>query len=673
MEHLFHPLSVWIRHNPEWALLATFLTTFIESCAIIGMVVPSTITLTAIGMLIGAGTVPTVPIFIAAISGGILGDLLSFWIGYRYHNKIRNVWPINRFPKLIIKGEQFFQKHGGKGIFLSRFIGVMRPLMPLIAGIMRVKPKKFLIIESISGTLWAPIYMIPGIIAGAAAAHFAPAQAVRYGIILLIIIAAFWLCYWLTRLMIRLAVTRWNGRFDQYWLRLKQSNSLIFRLLYEHENPVTSRPLTIFTFFTLFLLLTICLLLNVITEAHWLIAVNISINHFFQTLTNTHLISAAILISALLGRYTVILVTACVVSVYLALRKDWHAIYYLLLSLVVAVIAIAILKHTILVLRPNVVISPPQSSSLPSGHVLISMTFYGFIAFLVAHNNKIWIKKTAYSLAAIATVLVALSRLYLNIHWLSDIVCSILIASCILMIMVLFYRCRERTKYYFSRHLLIIIILSQSIIGTWQYLRNAKVLNHNFQLKPISGHINNEMWWRNESSMLPIYRHNRLGHRNQIINLQWQGDFNDIKSYLKSKGWQSAQRFGIKAITAQLMGKDITIISPLPQTYRNELPVLVMVKHQSVKGTYLVLRLWRSGYASSGLPIFVGTIDYHLPLKHILWHKPTDCEQLFQSPLVMLEQDLTRQQIKILKNKPTLRLPHNICVAVDNRIIKVKD
>ncbi len=56
----------------------------------------------------------------AATAGAIIGDGLSFWIGYRYHREILERWPLDRHPDLITRSEAFFARHGDKSVFTSR-------------------------------------------------------------------------------------------------------------------------------------------------------------------------------------------------------------------------------------------------------------------------------------------------------------------------------------------------------------------------------------------------------------------------------------------------------------------------------------------------------------------------------------------------------------------------
>src|SRR3990167_3083545 len=120
MSDIVSPLLQWLNANPEWAGLATFLISAAESVAIIGTIVPGSITMTAIGALAGAGVIPLGPTLMWAILGAIVGDGISYWIGYYFKDRLAYVWPFKKHPTLLITGEKFFHKYGGMSVFIEK-------------------------------------------------------------------------------------------------------------------------------------------------------------------------------------------------------------------------------------------------------------------------------------------------------------------------------------------------------------------------------------------------------------------------------------------------------------------------------------------------------------------------------------------------------------------------
>src|SRR4029453_13008955 len=82
-------------------------------------------------------------LLIAAVLGAVLGDAVSYWLGGRFGHTIARMWPFNRHHDLLPSGMGFFQGEGGKGVFVGRFFGPVRAVIPLAAGIMLMPRRRF--------------------------------------------------------------------------------------------------------------------------------------------------------------------------------------------------------------------------------------------------------------------------------------------------------------------------------------------------------------------------------------------------------------------------------------------------------------------------------------------------------------------------------------------------
>jgi len=672
MTTILKSLVLWLHMHPTWAGVVTFAITLFESLAILGLLLPGSVVLTAIGGLIGSGIIPAVDIFIWAIAGAIIGDGLSYWLGYHYHTVIRKIWPISRFPKLIAKGEAFFHKHGRKSIFIGRFVGALRPVMPLIGGMLRMRPANFFPVDIVSGILWAPIYMLPGILVGAASAHFAPDQALHFILILLLIIFIIWLLFWLSKLITKLLLTQWGRYADYLWKKASTQKSIIYTLLYEHEQPLRSRPLSIACFTIISAIIFLLLLISVLFQATWLHSLNLSTLNFFESLHAIALQHIAIGMSIYLGKINVILGTAILITIYFAIKRDWHAFWHFIALLFLSIAgaeACKLLTHNI---RPQVTITPPTTYSFTSGHVLFSLMLFGFIAFLIAHNNKKWIKKFSYSFVMLIVVLVMLSRLYLNVHWLGDVIGSVLLGGCILSIIVIAYRRKEQHNRYRALPLLIILIVGQALFGSWYYAKHAKILQRNFQLIEAPHYINETDWWGTSHSLLPIYRHNRFAKPIQILNIQWMGSLTSIKASLQQRDWKKPNRFGLRTLKQQLLGKKLMVLPPLTQQLKHHKPILVMIKPLAEKNVYLILHLWNINYHTAIEPIYLGNISYHFPVKHWLWHHQQTCHIIYDAATFQLQKNLRGWNYKSIAFKEKYSLKHHPCVQKKNKILLIR-
>lgn len=168
MEQFVQNVLTWVAENPHWAGLVVLGIAFFESLAIVGLAVPGWLLLLGIGSLIGAGSLNFWIIALFSFAGAALGQLVSYAVGYYFQDRVHQ-WPwVKRHEKLFHQSETFFNKHGFAGILIGQFIGPIRAVISLMAGILDMPPKKFILAILIAAAIWAPLYLIPGTLIGAA-------------------------------------------------------------------------------------------------------------------------------------------------------------------------------------------------------------------------------------------------------------------------------------------------------------------------------------------------------------------------------------------------------------------------------------------------------------------------------------------------------------------------
>ncbi|MBB3229497.1 VTT domain-containing protein [Halomonas stenophila] len=140
----------------------------IESLALVGLLVPGVVLITAAASMAGHQEVAVGTVLAAAFLGAVVGDGLSFWIGYTQRERVTTLWPLSRYPEWLAQGARFFQRHGPLSVLLGRFVGPVRPVVPLIAGMMHMPPRTFTWANLGSALLWAPAYVLPGYLLGRA-------------------------------------------------------------------------------------------------------------------------------------------------------------------------------------------------------------------------------------------------------------------------------------------------------------------------------------------------------------------------------------------------------------------------------------------------------------------------------------------------------------------------
>src|ERR1700690_1952740 len=157
MDDLVQPVLGFIAAHANWAAAIMFVTAFGESFAFVSLLFPGTTLLIAAGTLMPSGTLPYAPVFIGAVLGATLGDTVSYWIGRRFGGGIARLWPFSRYPELLPNGIDFFARHGGKSVFIGRFFGPLRAVIPLAAGLMQMPRGWFWLANIASALVWAPM------------------------------------------------------------------------------------------------------------------------------------------------------------------------------------------------------------------------------------------------------------------------------------------------------------------------------------------------------------------------------------------------------------------------------------------------------------------------------------------------------------------------------------
>ncbi len=124
-----------------------------------------------------------------------------------------------------------------------------------------------------------------------------------------------------------------------------------------------------------------------------------------------------------LGDWPVILTGTLVLLFFFGYRRDRDHIGLLLVTMIGAGILDGVLKLAFHRLRPDPFFGvKPTTYSFPSGHALISFCFYGLIAgMLTFHLEKRWQRAVVWSVAGLIIGLVGMSRIYLGVHWPSDV------------------------------------------------------------------------------------------------------------------------------------------------------------------------------------------------------------------------------------------------------------
>lgn len=162
MQGFIDQTIAFIGTHAGWAGPIILVFAFGESFVVLSLLLPATAVLVAAGTLIQSGTLSPWNVIPWAIAGAVLGDAVSYWLGQKLGPNARNVWPVSRDRTMIARGRLFFRRWGTASIFLGRFLGPLRAVVPLVAGIMRMRQSRFQIANILSAIVWVPAMLAPG-------------------------------------------------------------------------------------------------------------------------------------------------------------------------------------------------------------------------------------------------------------------------------------------------------------------------------------------------------------------------------------------------------------------------------------------------------------------------------------------------------------------------------
>lgn len=398
MEFSLDNLIGWLNSHPHLILFTIALLALLESLAIVGILVPGVALLMAAATAAGSADVDVWQMLLAGFVGAVIGDGVSFLLGYHYHPVIRQIPPFKSHPEWIEKGERFFQRYGLLGIVLGRFIGPIRPVMPLVAGFMEMPPRKFFTINVLSAVAWSPFYLMPGYLVGQSLEGPGALEGRHLGFLLGLFLGGWLLAQFGQRLHAAMHVRR-----IKLQLTLSLGGVFLSLLLVLGFTVQTGALQSLNT-----------------ASAQWLFALRHHwLDDFFIGLT-------------VLGEFSPMVVWAALVTFALLLQRNFYAAGLWVSFTLLGKLLMHGGKYGFAVARPELVTQPPDSFAYPSGHTAMMVVFCGLLASLLLPSVNARRHALILSCVAVLVMFVAAARLYLGVHWVTDIIGGLLLGGFIL-------------------------------------------------------------------------------------------------------------------------------------------------------------------------------------------------------------------------------------------------
>lgn len=422
-------------HLGMWGYWLVFFFAFFEAIAFIGTFIPGATAVVIAGVLASQGFFDVGDLIWFASFGAIAGDFFSYWLGTKGTRYFRDE---NRFLKIshIERGKRFFKKHGNKSIFLGRFIGPIRAIVPFIAGLSHMDRMKFLVWNIISGCAWASSHVLLGYLFGDTYTGVATLSK-RAGVILAVAtlsIMFIWLLMKNTRKMLEyaraLAEASWRmlmtipamNRFEKAHPGILR----FFRARFDHTR-FFGAPLSLGAGAVVLIASEYFGFVGYLIKMPAVVAFDMRTETILYAFRDPALARLFLWITFLGNGVITVALAAGTVAFFVLWRLRAEAASFLV-TILGTELSVGIGKMFVHRARPGGLIPyyTEQSFAFPSEHAAISIALFGFLAYAIGKNMHVFSRshRVPFSLglgAFIVSFSIAFSRLYLGVHYPSDV------------------------------------------------------------------------------------------------------------------------------------------------------------------------------------------------------------------------------------------------------------
>jgi membrane protein DedA with SNARE-associated domain/membrane-associated phospholipid phosphatase len=411
-----------------WTYLLVGLFAFAETGAFVGLAVPGETVMLLGGAVAGQGAIDIYLLIAIAWFSAWLGDTTSFFLGRRLGRE----FVLEHGPRVGISHERFekvedyFGRHGGKTIFIGRWISLVRAFAPFIAGSSGMGYRGFVPYSILGTGLWASLHILIGYFFSSAietAGHYAARGAFLLATLIAIVAGTVFLYRRFREEENRAAAVRWmEGHRATAWaVELGRRPQL--RFLWDRVTPGGTFGLE---FTSLMATLAVALFVLVaytvvVGEDPGPTPGDETAFEIAERLHGSALVSVSKAITWL-GAGGVVWALAAIGAALLAWRRRWAEFWVLLAGMAITQAGIVGIKDAVDRPRPPDPLVSSSGSSFPSGHAAHSVFYLWLAVTIVLRLRPGMARATAVVTAGVvATALIGLSRVYLGVHYLSDV------------------------------------------------------------------------------------------------------------------------------------------------------------------------------------------------------------------------------------------------------------
>lgn len=420
----------------SWTYALVGLMAFLETGAFVGLLAPGETIVIAAGVIAGQGEIQLFPLIGLVWLCAILGDTTSFFIGRRLGREFleKHGRRVKITPERLNQVEGYFERHGGKTILIGRFIGLVRSIAPFVAGSSGMPFGRFIPFSVVGTGLWSATFCVLGFIFWQSfdqVAHIAGQAVLGLGVVVAAIVAA---------VMVyrrRRAIWDWVLRHEDHRLLkplFAAGRPMYQRVLRPGARAVAPEARFVWQRLTpgdLGLELTTVLAVGGVGLYVFVLYATILTGDLGPTPFDRGLLDlgdrlragTAVDVAKVvteLGSFYVCAALVLVTAVVLALRRRPGELVVLVLGFALVYLAVQTAKAGLDRPRPDGPLVGSAGSAYPSGHSAYSVAWIA-VALVVTRRLGVVSKASLVTVAIVIAAVVGLTRIYLRVHWWSDV------------------------------------------------------------------------------------------------------------------------------------------------------------------------------------------------------------------------------------------------------------
>ena len=165
--HLDQHLTWVIQNYGTWVYAILFLIIFCETGLVVTPFLPGDSLLFVAGALAAGGGMEVQTLFLLLVLAAFLGDNTNYWVGRFFGPRLFSRDQSRLFKRRYLdKTEAFYGRHGGKTIIFARFLPIIRTFAPFVAGLGRMRYRRFVAFSLAGGVFWIGFFVFGGYLFG---------------------------------------------------------------------------------------------------------------------------------------------------------------------------------------------------------------------------------------------------------------------------------------------------------------------------------------------------------------------------------------------------------------------------------------------------------------------------------------------------------------------------